>query len=116
MDIGEGNWFMVGCCTSCQDLPYSSRMADGAVVESPSIGSFNTFQVRSQASASVRISDRCTLSAGTTLDGPEMEILSPYTVIYGSRSERIIGAKGNGEGEENMRVKHLEYLREIIPK
>jgi len=64
----------------------------------------------------VTVSDRCTLSAGTTLDGPEGEVLSPYTVIYGSRSERRVGDRGNSEGEENLRIKHLEYLREIIPK
>jgi dynactin-6 len=86
------------------------------VVESPSIGSFNTFQARSEATSSVRISDRCTLSAGTTLDGAEGEVLPPYTVVYGSRSERVVGEKANWEAEEKLRIKHLGYLREIIPK
>jgi len=86
------------------------------VVKSPSIGSFNTFQARSQATSSGRISDRCTLSAGTTLDGTDGEILPPYTVVYGSLSEKVIGEKANWEAEENLRIKHLGYLREIIPK
>jgi len=64
----------------------------------------------------VRISDRCTLSAGTSLEGRDEEILPAYTVIYGSRSERIISEKANREAEENLRIKHLGYLREIIPK
>ena len=85
-------------------------------MESPSIGSFNTFQARSQATSSIGISDRCTLSAGITLDGVERELLTPYTVVYGSRSERVIGEKANWEAEENLRIKHLGYLREIIPK
>lgn len=85
-------------------------------MEPPSIGSFNTFQARSQATSSIGISDRCTLSAGTTLDGVEREVLTPYTVVYGSRSERVIGEKANWEAEENLRIKHLGYLREIIPK
>jgi hypothetical protein len=85
-------------------------------VESPSIGSFNTFQARSQAASSVWISDRCTLSAGTTLDGVEGEVLAPHTIVYGSRSEKVIGEKANWEAEENLRIKHLGYLREIIPK
>jgi len=85
-------------------------------VESPSIGSFNTFQARSQATSSVGISDRCMLSAGTTLEGGEGDVLPPYTVIYGSRSERVIGEKANWEAEENLRIKHLGYLREIMPK
>jgi hypothetical protein len=85
-------------------------------VESPSIGSFNTFQARSQATSSAGISDRCTLSAGTTLDGADGNVLAPHTVVYGSRSERVIGGKANWEAEENLRIKHLGYLREIIPK
>jgi hypothetical protein len=85
-------------------------------VQSPSIGSFNTFQARSQATSSIGISDRCTLSAGTTLDGANEELFSPYTVVYGSRSERVVGEKANWEAEENLRIKHLGYLREIIPK
>jgi len=64
----------------------------------------------------VRLSDRCTLSAGTTLDGTDGDLLPPYTVVYGSRSERVIGEKANWEAEENLRIKHLGYLREIIPK
>jgi len=86
------------------------------VVQSPSIGSFNTIQARSHATPSVGLSDRCTLSAGTTLDGTDREILAPYTVVHGSRSERVIGEKANWEAEENLRIKHLGYLREIIPK
>jgi len=86
------------------------------VVQSPSIGSLNTFQARSQATSSVGISDRCTLSAGTTLDGAKGDVLPPYTVVYGSRSERIIAEKANWEAEENLRIKHLGYLREIMPK
>jgi hypothetical protein len=37
-------------------------------------------------------------------------------VVYGSLSERVIGEKANWEAEENLRIKHLGYLREIIPK
>jgi hypothetical protein len=64
----------------------------------------------------VGVSDRCTLSVGTTLDGVEGEVLAPHTVVYGSRSETVIGEKANWEAEENLRIKHLGYLREIIPK
>ena len=44
------------------------------------------------------------------------DVLEPGTVVYGSRSERMKSDMGNWEGEQNLRVKHLEYLREIIPK
>lgn len=50
------------------------------------------------------------------MDGADGSVLAPYTVVYGSRSGRVIGEKANWEAEENLRIKHLGYLREIIPK
>lgn len=44
------------------------------------------------------------------------DVLEPGTVVYGSKSERTKSDIGNWEGEQNLRVRHLEYLREIIPK
>jgi dynactin-6 len=101
-------------------------MAD---VEAPSIGNFNTFQPRSRAPSTINISDYCTLSAGTTLssapsnstmdidsDNDPVETLEPYTVIYGARSDRRVWDGKNLDAEENLRLKHIEYLREILPK
>ncbi|WWD15827.1 hypothetical protein CI109_100251 [Kwoniella shandongensis] len=105
MKIGDGNHFMVG-----------SR------IESPSIGDHNTFQPRCKASSGVIITDNCTLGAGTillplpTLPPNTTETLPPYTVIFGADSDRRIW-DGSGEvAEKALRGKHIEYLREVIPK
>ncbi|WVQ98613.1 hypothetical protein IAU59_005743 [Kwoniella sp. CBS 9459] len=117
MRIGDHNHFMVACR-----------------IESPSIGSYNTFQPRCKASSAVAISDNCTLGAGTILlpspaadsqsydsnatnaTNSKIETLEPYSVIYGSSSE-LRTWDGSGQlAERSIRSKHIEYLREIIPK
>lgn len=50
---------------------------------------------------------------GTTVDSGNV---APYTSVYGKDSTRRVG---NGEGqvqERAYRLKHLEYLRDVIPK
>ncbi|WVO12753.1 hypothetical protein L204_100361 [Cryptococcus depauperatus] len=105
MTIGKHNHFMVGCR-----------------IESPSIGDYNTFQPRSTASSAVIISDHCVLSAGVTLWSfptlldSEIETLLPYTVVYGADSARKTWDGSGQQSEMNLRTKHAEYLREIMPK
>jgi dynactin-6 len=48
--------------------------------------------------------------------GEEVEVLAPFTVVYGAGSEKRISEDANWEGEQNLRDKHIEYLREILPK
>ncbi|WWC69564.1 uncharacterized protein I206_103507 [Kwoniella pini CBS 10737] len=104
--IGEYNQFMVGCR-----------------IEANSIGNWNTFQPRSTVSNGIKINDHCTFSAGTittpslTISGEtEIENLPSYTTIFGSKSERRTWDGTNQVAEQNLREKHIEYLREIIPK
>ncbi|KAK1924755.1 hypothetical protein DB88DRAFT_486665 [Papiliotrema laurentii] len=102
MSIGEGNVFMIG-----------SR------VESPRVGDFNVFHPRSFASSLVHVTDHCNLGAGTValpLDPMGTDTLAPYTVVYGADSSRRVW-DGSGETAElDLRQKHTEYLREIMPK
>lgn len=49
-------------------------------------------------------------------DDTGSETLEPYTVIYGGDSERRKWDGKNLEAEQNLRIKHLQYLREILPK
>ncbi|WWC61231.1 uncharacterized protein I303_103811 [Kwoniella dejecticola CBS 10117] len=110
--IGEYNQFMVGCR-----------------IEADSIGDWNTFQPRSTVSAGLVISNHCTFSAGTTSfpasshtheasDGlqTETETIPPYTVVYGANSDKRKWDGTNQLAEQNLREKHIEYLREIVPK
>jgi dynactin-6 len=49
-------------------------------------------------------------------DNDPVETLEPYTVIYGARSDRRVWDGKNLDAEENLRSKHIEYLRDILPK
>ncbi|ORY32249.1 hypothetical protein BCR39DRAFT_523564 [Naematelia encephala] len=106
MRIGDANVFQVACR-----------------IEAPSIGNGNTFQPRSRATSNVHISDNCTLSAGTVclplvidLEPGTTETLPSYTVIHSSLSERRIWDGTGQSAEDNLKEKHIEYLREIMPK
>ncbi|KAK7468684.1 hypothetical protein VKT23_003187 [Stygiomarasmius scandens] len=99
MRIGDDNLFEIG-----------SR------IESPSIGSFNTFSTRCRVHHTVRISSYCVIGAGCLLVPAEDETLEDYTVVYGTNGER---RKWSGRGkvqEADLRRKHAEYLREMLPK
>lgn len=60
------------------------------------------------------------VAAGTVLlstdTSPSPETTPPYTVIYGEDSDRRIWDRSTEVTERNLRQKHIEYLREIIPK
>jgi dynactin-6 len=112
-------------------------------VESPRVGDFNVFHPRSFASSLVHVTDHCNLGAfaipcqdplftsshprigaettgaGTValpLDPMGTDTLAPYTVVYGADSSRRVW-DGSGETAElDLRQKHTEYLREIMPK
>ncbi|CED84582.1 Dynactin subunit p27/WS-3, involved in transport of organelles along microtubules [Phaffia rhodozyma] len=117
MQIGDHNLFSI-----------NSR------IESPSVGSFNTFHPRSSTAASTRITDNCIIGAGCALvpsasdtrnseeeqDENRDEVLEPYTVIYllgdedgGRRVGRRISNRDEEDGDRDLRVKHAQYLREV---
>jgi len=61
------------------------------------------------------------LAAGTILlpditGSEEVEVLPPYTVVYGENSERRVWDGSTQIAENQVREKHVEYLREILPK
>jgi len=105
-------------------------------VESPVVGNFNTFLPKSQTASTVRISSCCvvgagcallpTLSSGEKEEGVESrredEVLEPYTVLYltsdgeGEEGRTVNRRTWDGKGEEgerDLRMKHVEYLREV---
>ena len=53
------------------------------------------------------------IGAGTvTLDGD----IPPCTVVYGAESLQRTWDRSTENAEANMRTRHLEYLRDILPK
>ncbi|KAK0221920.1 trimeric LpxA-like protein [Armillaria luteobubalina] len=99
MRIGDDNLFEIGCRIEC-----------------PSIGDFNTISTRSRVHHTIRISSFCAIGAGCLLVPTEDEVLEDYTVVYGPAADR---RKWSGRGkvqEIDLRRKHAEYLREMLPK
>ncbi|GAA5840644.1 hypothetical protein JCM5353_000259 [Sporobolomyces roseus] len=143
MVIGDNNLFEVGCR-----------------IESPSIGSNNTFGIRSRVSPHLVVESNCTIGAGcivlpspfplpslistppplsqeeggfdasneegsdsTMLPPPSsssesqsIETLVSNTHVFGSENRRRKGtAEGQGQSKA-LFVKHLDYLRETLPR
>ncbi|KAF8197520.1 trimeric LpxA-like protein [Pholiota molesta] len=86
MRIGDDNLFEIGCR-----------------VESPTVGNFNTISTRARVHHTVRISSYCVVGAGCLLVPTEDQILDDTL--------------GRGKVQEaDLRRKHAEYLREMLPK
>ncbi|KAF9241655.1 trimeric LpxA-like protein [Melanogaster broomeanus] len=93
MRIGDNNLFEIGCR-----------------VESPAIGNNNTVSTRARVHHTVRISNFCVIGAGCLVVPTEDETLEEYTSVDGIWS-------GRGKVQEtDLRMKHAEYLREMLPK
>ncbi|GAA5878797.1 hypothetical protein JCM16303_007186 [Sporobolomyces ruberrimus] len=131
--IGDYNLFQVGCR-----------------IESPKIGDYNNFGIRSRVSPHVQVESNCTIGAGcivlpspfppttipsTTAPGPEpeegeaarekmkfdptttIETLVSCTNVFGSENRRRVNDNGEGSVQEKaLFVKHIEYLRESLPR
>ena|SRR5271154_1083594 len=85
-------------------------------VESPSIGSCNTISTRSRVHHTVFLSSHCVIGAGCLLVPMEDEMLPDFTAVYGQGTERRIWSGRGKVQEADLRRKHAEYLREMLPK
>ncbi|GAA5967941.1 hypothetical protein JCM3765_001794 [Sporobolomyces pararoseus] len=114
--IGDSNLFQVG-----------SR------IESPKIGSFNNFGIRSRISPHVQVQDNVTVGAGcivlpSPFPDPEgeheevesigtVETLKTFTTVFGSDNRRRFNDSKEGVVQDRaLFVKHIEYLRETLPR
>jgi dynactin-6 len=85
-------------------------------VESPSIGNLNTVSPKARVHHTVRIPNHCVIGAGVLLVPTEDEVLDDYTVVYGSSAEQRTWSGRGKVQEADLRRKHAEYLREMLPK
>ncbi|CAE7082700.1 unnamed protein product [Rhizoctonia solani] len=99
MRIGDSNLLEIGCR-----------------VESPSIGDMNTIGARSRIHHTVRLRSHCVIGAGCMVVPSEDEVLEDFTVIYGPAAERRTWSGRGKIQEADLRQKHVEYLREMLPK
>lgn len=64
----------------------------------------------------VRISNHCVIGARCLVVPAEDEVLEEYTVFFGPDAERRTWS-GRGKAQEaDLRRKHAEYLKEMLPK
>ncbi|TRM58534.1 trimeric LpxA-like protein [Schizophyllum amplum] len=99
MRIGDDNLFEIGCRVEC-----------------PSMGNFNTISTRARVHHTVRISSFCVVSAGCLFAPTDDEMLDDFTVIYGQAAERRTWSGRGKVQEADLRRKHTEYLKEMLPK
>jgi dynactin 6 len=63
-----------------------------------------------------KLSSHCVLGPGTFLSPNEDTILNDYSVVHGSNAV-LTSWSGNGKVQEaDLRLKHVEYLRDMLPK
>ncbi|GJJ14867.1 hypothetical protein Clacol_009136 [Clathrus columnatus] len=99
MRIGDDNLFEIGCR-----------------VESPSIGNANTISTRARLHHTVRLTSYCVVGPGCLVAPIQDETFEDFTVVYGASSEyRLWSGRGKVQ-EMDLRRKHAEYLREMLPK
>lgn len=85
-------------------------------VESPTVGNFNTISTKARVHHTVRISSYCVIGAGCLVVPTEDEILDEYTVIYGPAAERRFWSGRGKIQEADLRKKHADYLKDMLPK
>ena len=85
-------------------------------MECPSVGDFNTFSAKARVHHTVQILSHCVIGVACLLAPPDDEVLDDYTVVYGPDAERRTWS-GRGKAQElDLRKKHIEYLKEMLPK
>ncbi|EOR01688.1 hypothetical protein E3P92_00760 [Wallemia ichthyophaga] len=96
----------------------------GSRVEAASVGSRNTFSVKSRVISSIEIPNDCSIGPACILTpsytSPQREDfrerLQDYTVVYGQNPDRRIGDAVGKIHQRALLAKHLEYLRNALPK
>lgn len=87
-----------------------------AGVECPSIGNNNTISARARVHHTVRLSSYCVIGAACLVVPTEDEILDEYTVVHGPSAERRLWSGRGKVQEADLRRKHADYLKEMLPK
>lgn len=118
MRIGDDNLFEIGCRSFffVRDHGHALMLNHIQGVESPSVGNFNTISTKARVHHTVRISNYCVIGAGVLLVPTEDQVLDDYTVVYGPGAEQRIWSGRGKVQETDLRRKHAEYLREMLPK
>ncbi|KAL5480738.1 hypothetical protein ACEPAI_9678 [Sanghuangporus weigelae] len=88
----------------------------GARVECPVIGDHNTISTKARVHHTVRLGSYCVIGVRCLVALPEDETIEDYTVFYGPEAERRTWSGRGKVQEADLRKKHIEYLKETLPK
>ncbi|EJC98242.1 trimeric LpxA-like protein [Fomitiporia mediterranea MF3/22] len=88
----------------------------GARVECPSIGDGNTICTKARVHHTVRLGSYCVVGVRCLVALPEDESVEDYTVFFGLEAERRIWSGRGKVQEADLRKKHIEYLKETLPR
>lgn len=88
----------------------------GARVECPSIGDRNTIHTKARVHHTVRLGNFCVIGPRCLVAPAEDETMEDYTVFHGPDAERTRWSGRGKVQEADLRRKHIEYLREMLPK
>ena len=88
----------------------------GSRVESPSVENQNTVSTKARIHHTVRIGSHCSIGPKCFINTSEDIKLDDYTVLYGPNwEERLWSGRGQKQAED-LSSKHVEYLKEWLPK
>ena len=116
MRIGDDNLFEIGCRKGSIAVYDDAMTLSHLGVECPAIGDHNTICTKARIHHTVRLSNHCVVSAKCLVAPAEDETLDEFTVIYGPDAERRSWSGRGKVQEADLRRKHAEYLREMLPK
>lgn len=88
----------------------------GARVECPSMGDRNTINTKARVHHTVRLGNFCVVGPRCLVAPAEDEVVDDYTVFWGPEAERSTWSGRGKVQEADLRVKHVDYLREMLPK
>ncbi|RKP24457.1 trimeric LpxA-like protein, partial [Syncephalis pseudoplumigaleata] len=83
-----------------------------AILPGAKIGNRNTFEARSRVVGATTVGSHCVVGIGCQTE-PD-ETMPDFTVIYGDRLDRRICKPDAAHAA--LHLKHLEYLRDMLPK
>ena len=117
MRVGDNNLFEIGCRRFFRSWCRGpSVMTFCTGVECPSIGNFNTISTRARVHHTVRIANYCVIGTACLVVPTDDETLDDYISIFGPAAERRTWSGRGRVQEADLRLKHAEYLREMLPK
>ncbi|KAI8388059.1 trimeric LpxA-like protein [Radiomyces spectabilis] len=82
-------------------------------IEGSPIGNNNIVEARARVIGNTTVGNHCVIGAGCSTDANEKIV--DYTVIYGGQSKRRTQSEVL-PAQASLHARHLEYLREVLPK